>query len=68
MIVRVPTGKTALATRALELWLRRVARADLHAVLEAKKGAGDEAEVRTRLHHEPANPMGRVFFAAQPVV
>ncbi len=33
LIVRVPTGKRALAGRALELWLRRIVRADLQAAL-----------------------------------
>lgn len=33
LIVRVPTGKKALAGRALELWLRRMVRADLQAAL-----------------------------------
>jgi predicted metal-dependent hydrolase len=33
LIVRVPTDKKALAGRALELWLRRMVRADLYAAL-----------------------------------
>ncbi len=36
LIVRVPTGKSDLASRALELWLRRMARADLQAALERR--------------------------------
>jgi hypothetical protein len=36
LVVRVPTGKVALAGRALELWLRRLARADLHGALERR--------------------------------
>jgi hypothetical protein len=36
LVVRVPKGKTDLAGRALELWLRRLARADLQAALERR--------------------------------
>ena len=36
LIVRVPNGKTSVACRALELWLRRLTRADLHAALKRR--------------------------------
>jgi predicted metal-dependent hydrolase len=36
LIARVPTGEGHLAERALELWLRRMARADLHEALERR--------------------------------
>lgn len=36
LVVRVPTGNVALAGRALELWFRRLARADLHVALELR--------------------------------
>lgn len=36
LTVRVPKGQSSLANRALELWLRRLARADLMAALERR--------------------------------
>ena len=36
LIVRVPKGKVALASRALELWLRRLARGELTTVLDRR--------------------------------
>ena len=36
LIVRVPKGKVALASRALELWLRRLAHGELTTVLDRR--------------------------------
>src|SRR5579872_1891590 len=36
LVVRVPTGNAELALRALELWLRRLARTDLAAALDRR--------------------------------
>lgn len=36
LVVRVPIGKVALAGRALERWLRRLARSDLHTALDRR--------------------------------